>query len=602
MTNRANTLLLTFVRPIAVGLLYYGLAYLSLSNAMGAEGTATIWPSSGVLLAALMLSRRRDWGAILFACAVASVLANNHAGTEFWLACGFTVANLVEGALAIRLQGKSSRNYSDFSNPYQVGRFTIAAVIAGIISASLATVFAGEWTGALFISWSTTVIFGMLIVAPLIITIAYYATLGRRLITIRGIARGLFILSFVAAITALVFTQSTYPLLFLPLAAMLMATYLFGPPGAAASVFIILVIGLVATNYGQGPIQFVEGSTEVKVLFFQFYLAIGLLSSFPLAALLAQRAKNLIDLKNSNRMLEMAERAANVGHWRMDLEAGDLVWSAEIYRIHGRDPSTKLQVDRAIEEYHPDDRKLVEDELNKTINTGEPFKYEARLLRANGEIRYVLSSGEIECDPITGEFCAVFGMMMDITDKVISLKQLEEAREQAELEALHAAKLAETDQLTGIANRRKILGALRSEIARAEAYGSDLTIAVLDVDHFKVINDTFGHAAGDDVLIALAKAFTGALRPGDSLGRVGGEEFVVILPGTDEATGVPVVERLRNCIAELEWPGMSLDQVTASIGLASHRSGQDERALMRAADRALYQAKADGRNVLRVAA
>lgn len=569
---------------------------------MGVEGTATIWPSSGVLLAALMLSRRREWAGILAACSIASILANHHAGTEFWLACGFTVANIVEAIVAIRLQGKSSRNYSDFSNPYQVARFTIAAIIAGIFSALLASLFAGEWSGTLFVSWATTVTFGMLIVTPLIITIAYYATIGRRSITPSGIARGLFVLSFVAAITALVFTQTTYPLLFLPLAAMLVATYLFGPPGAAASIFIILTIGLVATSYGKGPIEFVDGSTQAKVLFFQFYLAIGLLSSFPLAALLAQRARNLADLEHSNSLLEMAERAAHVGHWRMDLEAMDLVWSAEVYRIHGRDPAIKLRVDRAIEEYHPDDRQLVQDGLRNTIETGEPFAYEARLVRPDGEIRHVLSSGEIERDPLTGKFRAVFGMIMDITDKVTSLRQLEEARLRAEREAEHAAKLAETDQLTGIANRRKILGTLRNEIARAEAYGTNLTIAVLDVDHFKAINDTLGHAVGDDVLIALANGLNGALRGGDSLGRVGGEEFVAILPGTDEATGVPVAERLRNAIADLKWPGLALEQVTASIGLATHKAGQDERSLMRAADRALYQAKADGRNLLRVAA
>jgi len=587
--------------------MFYVLAQLSLNSAAEIEGVVMIWPSSGILLAALMLSPRREWLAILLLCGTASLIANLNAGAGLLLASGLAVTSMAEGVLAVRLFGRDARTYGALAEPYLVFRYTVSVVAAGIASGLAATFFVGGWSAAFFVSWATTVIFGMWIITPLIITISQYANSGRQRVSAIGMAKCMLIFGLVAAVTALVFTQSTYPLLFLPLALMLLATYLFGPPGAAASIFIILTIGLLATTSGQGPIAGMNGSHWAKVLLFQFYLAVGLLSSFPLAALLAQRDKILADLKNSNRLLELAEEAAHVGHWRLDLQAGTLVWSAEVYRIHGYDPSAEWRLDRAIEAYHPDDRQLIEHSLKNSIETGEPFEFEARVVRPNGQIRFVASNGQIEKHHATGKSIAVFGMVMDITDRVNALNQLETARKEAKLEAEQVAILAETDQLTGIANRRKILGNLRNEIARAEAFGTGLTIAVLDVDHFKSINDRFGHVAGDDVLIAIANAAADGLRAGDSFGRVGGEEFVAILPATSAIAGVPIAERIRDIIADLDWEELGVaelspGQVTVSIGLASHKAGQDERALIMAADRALYQAKADGRNMLRVAA
>lgn len=606
MPNRAVSLLSSrlsdALRPLAAALLYYCSAWISLNNSLGLDETLIIWPASGVLLAALMLTQRRQWAMILSACGTASFIALLQSGAGLITATGFTAANVVEALIAMTLLRERPRNYSDFSDPYLVGRLFLAIVLAGLISASLGAMVSGMPSEAFFISWSTTTIFGMLIVTPMLLTLAYYATVGRSSITRKSLAKGLLVLSFVTAVTVGVFAQSTYPLLFLPFAAMLLATYFFGPPGAAASVCIILTAGLIAAEQGTGPIQLIDGSAQTKVLFFQFYLAIGVLSSFPLAASLSHRMITLADLGHSNSLLEMAERAAHVGHWRLDLVTNALACSAEIHRIHGVSQSTLARVDLATEAYHPDDRDMVICSLNDSIKTGQPFQYEARLVRPSGEVRNVFSSGEVEIDPITGKSRALYGMLMDVTERVNSLKQLEDARQRAESDAEQKAILADTDQLTGIANRRKILSTLRQEIARAEAYGSDLTIAVLDIDHFKSINDAYGHAVGDDVLTAFASAVADALRGGDALGRVGGEEFVIILPGTDEKTAVPVLERLRESIANLEWPDLALDRVTASIGLARHKSGQDERALMKAADRALYQAKGDGRNVLRIAA
>ena len=600
--ERVKIFLTAMIRPVVTGLIYYLLAHLSLVAAMGSYGIATMWAPSGVLLGVLLLTRRNRWPGIILACGYAGVLANYTASSDFLLACGFTLANLVESLLVIRLLSPEARRFGVFGEPYRIIQFAVAAVIGGLVSAGIATYFVGGWSATVFVSWATTVILGMLIVTPIIVTTAYHLSSKRDPITPKDVAFGILALCMVASTTMLVFAQGTYPLLFLPLAAVIMVTYLFGPTGAAGSVFVIAVVGSLATASGQGPIPVLHVDRETNVLFFQFFLAITLISSFPLAALLAQRSRNLSELEQSNRMLEMAERAAHVGHWRLDLHTNQLTLSAEVCRIHGRGPGSQTSLNEAIKAYHPDDRKIVLGSLHHTLETGEPFSFEARLMRPDGEMRHICSSGVLERGPATDRPIAIFGMLMDITEKVESLSELEKARNKAETEARNAAILAETDQLTGLANRRKILGDLRIEIARAEAFGTPLTIAVLDVDYFKSINDTLGHAAGDEVLVQMGEIFAATMRQSDMVGRVGGEEFVLILPGTSAQAAVPLVERLRETIAAAQWPGTQLKQVTVSIGIASHLPGQDDRVLMLAADKALYKAKRDGRNLLRVAA
>ena len=173
----------------------------------------------------------------------------------------------------------------------------------------------------------------------------------------------------------------------------------------------------------------------------------------------------------------------------------------------------------------------------------------------------------------------------------------QEIQMRRELEAQLKRQVA-TDPLTGLHNRRSYEMLFQRELKRKQRYGGSLSLFVLDLDHFKQINDTFGHSAGDRALQALAELCRRQLREADILGRLGGEEFVVMLPGTALAEAVPVAERLREKIAEMEFetPYGSF-HMTATIGLAALLSGDksvDE--LVRRADEALYRGKAGGRN------
>lgn len=165
--------------------------------------------------------------------------------------------------------------------------------------------------------------------------------------------------------------------------------------------------------------------------------------------------------------------------------------------------------------------------------------------------------------------------------------------------------LANTDPLTRLHNRRYLFEQLEKERERAIETGTELSLALLDIDHFKRFNDTYGHQAGDQVLIAVADALRRSLRSSDLAARFGGEEFVLMLPGTSLVDSFQVVEQLRGSIARLVIPLPAAEgHVTISAGVATLVGGSaiTVDALVRAADKALYRAKESGRNRVETAA
>ena len=160
-------------------------------------------------------------------------------------------------------------------------------------------------------------------------------------------------------------------------------------------------------------------------------------------------------------------------------------------------------------------------------------------------------------------------------------------------------RLAREDELTGILNRRSLIAALERERSRAERSGVPFSIAMIDLDHFKRVNDTHGHTAGDEVLRALATTVHDTMRVTDVFGRWGGEEFLMILVGDAPGLAVKVMERIRTAVAAKNWPSISPElSITMSAGIASHRKGETIEQLLHRADLSLYQAKDAGRNTV----
>jgi diguanylate cyclase (GGDEF)-like protein len=190
----------------------------------------------------------------------------------------------------------------------------------------------------------------------------------------------------------------------------------------------------------------------------------------------------------------------------------------------------------------------------------------------------------------SGKVVGLLPTAVDITER----KQLEEALK----------RQAHLDYLTGLSNRRHFMEQAEVELSRAVRYDITLSILMLDIDHFKRVNDTYGHQSGDTVLRILARVCQEVLRNFDIIGRLGGEEFAVILPETDIEQTLEVAERLREVIADTEvsLPDGGKTHFTVSIGvstLSDKNSNIDS--LLNQADKALYKAKESGRNMVCVA-
>jgi len=180
---------------------------------------------------------------------------------------------------------------------------------------------------------------------------------------------------------------------------------------------------------------------------------------------------------------------------------------------------------------------------------------------------------------------------VDVGCRMIEMQaKLHDALDKLAYEASH-------DHLTGLCNRRATAGILTKEITRELRQHNGLIVAICDIDYFKKINDAYGHQVGDEVLCGVARHLESCLRPFDSLGRIGGEEFLVITPGIKEDNAILLFERLRTSIADtpIETSAGSLS-LTISIGVKVWREKETEHDLLTAADSALYEAKNGGRN------
>ena len=206
--------------------------------------------------------------------------------------------------------------------------------------------------------------------------------------------------------------------------------------------------------------------------------------------------------------------------------------------------------------------------------------------------------------PAEMDFAGALADQAALALAAVERHRLEEERARVSTELLRTRELALVDELTGLANRRALEGILPEEVARALRHRRPLSILMADVDHFKSINDTYGHPAGDEVLRQMAQLLTQRLRSIDKAVRYGGEELLVVLPETVAEEARQVAERFRQAIAKHEFTVGAKDgeppvvlRLTASIGVAGLPENADtlER-LVEVADRALYDAKRRGRN------
>ncbi len=202
------------------------------------------------------------------------------------------------------------------------------------------------------------------------------------------------------------------------------------------------------------------------------------------------------------------------------------------------------------------------------------------------------------------QFSALGGYVGRLRDKVKDKnKELGARNGDLEQALQRIEELAMRDELTGVFNRRYLMETISNEKLRCDRTGAVFTICILDVDHFKQVNDTYGHLAGDAVLQAIAGAASGAMRQTDYFGRYGGEEFALVLTNTMVDGATITAERVRARVEALRFAEISdALRVTVSIGIADSRFNEDTALTFKRADEALYKAKQTGRNRCIIAA
>jgi diguanylate cyclase (GGDEF)-like protein len=201
-----------------------------------------------------------------------------------------------------------------------------------------------------------------------------------------------------------------------------------------------------------------------------------------------------------------------------------------------------------------------------------------------------------------GMYVCIFGVLLVALNIPIRRWMTQQQRQQAELESVQTqlkalnqelAQQSSTDTLTGLKNRREFDRALLEETTRVVRSQTPLSLLIVDVDHFKPYNDTFGHVAGDAALAQVGRILQKNARINDVAVRYGGEEFALLLPDTDKDKAMTVARRIRAAIESAEW---KLRPVTVSIGVAISTHAEDNPSLVERADQALYEAKRQGRN------
>ncbi len=306
---------------------------------------------------------------------------------------------------------------------------------------------------------------------------------------------------------------------------------------------------------------------------------------------LTEQERMLDQLRVSEERWQLALRGAGDALWDWDLVSGHVFRSARWRGMLGYDDS---EVGDSIEDFHrllhPDDIAPTLAALDAHLERLTPaYSAEYRMMHKDGAWRWIMDRGKAVWDE-RGRPLRMAGSHTDITER----KHAEDV----------LSRQARTDALTGLANRREFERQFAVMVKSARELAEPLTVCVCDLDRFKLVNDTWGHAAGDDVLAAFGGILREHLRKTDLLARVGGDEFVLALPGTSAADAAEAMDRIREQLSERQFlTTEGVFHVSSSFGVAELKQGHaDGNALLAEADRSLYEAKDTGRNRTLVAA
>lgn len=337
-------------------------------------------------------------------------------------------------------------------------------------------------------------------------------------------------------------------------------------------------------DYHHIPILFLTASHEEEHLIEAFAKGAADYVTKPFRATeLLARVQTHIQLKRQTRQLQQSENKLNtiVTH----IKDGILIVD-EAGVVKFANPAAAQMFDRPLSD-------LINHELGLPIVVGKVAELD--IIRSQG----ILGRAEItvaKTEWLDQKVSIV--SMRDVSERNQIEQKLRIALNKQKVLSQKLKKLANTDALTGIANRRSILAILKKEFQRTQRYKAAFSLLVIDIDHFKFVNDSYGHPIGDQVLKEISQLLVKWLRNVDTVGRLGGEEFMIILPATELKEAIEIAERLCEQIRNLEIDTtVQTIKITISIGVTAYQANDKSDTLaLKRADEALYQAKEFGRD------
>jgi diguanylate cyclase (GGDEF)-like protein/PAS domain S-box-containing protein len=568
------------------------------SISWGSGNISILWPSTGLLIGILLCLPRKQWPIYIGVGFAIDLLVNVSMPAPKPLPGMFYLAgcNGIEVALAAWLLKPtfSSQNY--LTRPVQLIRFLgYGVVLAPAVASLLASLYLSEPFGKptlqAFQLWFTADALGVSIVTPLYLGFQRKSPFSKRawyeVATLLGC---------LCTISVFVFWQTSLPILFVILPILLLVEVRLGLAGSALGLLAISIIGGYCTALDRGPISLTHfTSLSLRTLTMQSFAFVCMIVVYIMEVVLAERHRLEFNLSASELRFRLLAEGSHDIIMLQDLDRKRQYVSPALNKLLGWDCQEYLDLDRT-KLIHPDDFAAVTSLYDQCL-AGRAFNtLDYRCTKAEGGYLWVEGNLVLHRDPGTGAPAGFINVLRDISSRKVAEDELNKALNVAE-------SLANIDALTGVANRRSFDEFLEDEWLRAIRARTPTSLLMIDVDHFKRYNDSYGHVSGDHCLRLIAETIASSIhRSTDLLARYGGEEFAVVLPSTDGGGAQAIAEQIRMALEQRQIPheGNLRGVVTVSIGCATHtptlRSLPTQ--LVEIADEALYRAKSAGRDCI----
>ena len=334
-----------------------------------------------------------------------------------------------------------------------------------------------------------------------------------------------------------------------------------------------------------------EIRTELLIVGFVTPAIDALIIAIVIGLVLVKLKEREAQLSEAEQYLRLSQKHGGIGTWQLDLITNSEVWSEVITQQLGFPDLAEPTWDDFVATIHPDDREHVFKEVDLNIGKDKTLDVEYRIIDTQGKMRWMRSIGKAHFDP-AGRPITMQGTIQEITKQKHAEQEIE--------------NLAYYDPLTHLPNRRLMIDRIQHAMATRARSGNEAVLLFLDIDHFKMLNDTLGHDMGDVLLQQVAERLTNSIREVDTVSRFGGDEFVVLLEGLSAqpieaaAQAEAIAKKILYSISMPYQLGSHNYTSSTSIGITLFDEHHSEvKDLLKQADIALYQAKHDGRNAVR---